>query len=68
MLIERVDNLYNIESFEKELRALMAEYVLKVFQRHPGLVVDQKDNLREFAVMKNAFGGKEEVKLLSKCW
>ncbi|EGD82332.1 hypothetical protein PTSG_02995 [Salpingoeca rosetta] len=61
VLIERVVALYPISSFQQEMRALMAEYVLKVFHRHPGLIVDLKSDILGFIRNRNnaASGGEE---------
>ena len=40
----------------------MADYVLRIFEKHPGLVVDLKDDLLEFIGTRwNVGEGREEV-------
>ena len=61
-MLERVLRLFPIESFCADVRAVMSDYILRIFEKHPGLVVDLKKDLLDFISDRNNVGeGREEV-------
>lgn len=62
-MLERVLRLFPIESFCADVRAVMSDYILRIFEKHPSLVVDLKKDLLDFISDRNNVGeGREEVR------
>lgn len=59
VILERVRTLYNIDSFRADVRKVLAEQMLSLFQRYPQLIVDLRKELLEFVGTRRNVGDGE---------
>lgn len=48
VVLERVVILYDIEQLRTDVRAVLADVILRIFKQQPGLVIDLKKELLDF--------------------
>ena len=61
VILERVRTLYSIDRFRADVRKVLAEQMLSLFQRYPQLIVDLRKELLEFVgTRRNVGDGREE--------
>jgi hypothetical protein len=66
VIFERIAQLYPIDSFKKEVRKILVDKVLAIFDKHPHFVFILRKQIIEF-IENRREEGKEEL-LLHVCW
>ena len=67
-MLERVLQLYEIETLCVAVRSVLSEFVLVLFKRLPSLVVDMKKVLLDFISNRNNVGNGREEFFLHIVW
>nr|XP_022313457.1 AP-5 complex subunit zeta-1-like isoform X1 [Crassostrea virginica] len=60
VLLERTAMLYNIPGYQADVRKVLAEYVVHLLKKYPGILLDQASEIRDFLSSPRNISDREE--------